>query len=86
MRNSYILLCCLFVLLSACREEQPRKLTPKEQLGKLIFFDTALSNPPGQSCATCHTPANGFADTLSRPISEGAVKGLFSNRNSMTIC
>ena len=86
MRNSYILLCCLFVLLSACREEQPHKLTPKEQLGKLIFFDTALSNPPGQSCATCHTPANGFADTLSRPISEGAVKGLFSNRNSMTIC
>ena len=29
-------------------------------LGRLIFFDTNLSEPPGQSCATCHDPAAGW--------------------------
>lgn len=56
----------------------------KELLGKAIFFDESLSEPAGQSCATCHTPEKGFADKYSRIASEGAVKGLFSNRNSMS--
>ncbi len=29
-------------------------LTPQEELGKLLFFDTNLSEPTGQSCAVCH--------------------------------
>lgn len=36
-------------------------LTQLEVIGKRIFFDTSLSNPPGQSCAGCHDPANAFA-------------------------
>ena len=36
-------------------------LTPMEQLGKNLFFDTNLSTPPGQSCASCHDPATAFA-------------------------
>ena len=59
-------------------------LNEKEQLGKLIFFDKNLSEPKGQSCATCHAPERGFADEDSRMVSEGAVKGLFANRNSIT--
>jgi uncharacterized repeat protein (TIGR03803 family) len=35
-------------------------LTPVEQLGRNIFFDSTLSNPPGVSCASCHSPAAGF--------------------------
>ncbi len=35
-------------------------LSPAEQLGKNIFFDSTLSNPPGYACATCHAPATGF--------------------------
>ena len=35
-------------------------LTKKEQLGKFLFFDTNLSEPSGQSCATCHAPEVGF--------------------------
>ncbi len=58
----------------------------KEALGKLIFQDTQLSEPAGQSCATCHTIANGFADRDSRIVSEGAVSGLYSQRNAMTVC
>jgi len=35
-------------------------LTPLEQLGENLFFDTNLSTPQGQSCATCHAPDVGF--------------------------
>src|ERR1700722_1023144 len=30
-------------------------------LGRKIFFDGTLSDPPGTSCASCHDPAHGFA-------------------------
>jgi cytochrome c peroxidase len=59
-------------------------LNENEHLGKLIFFDENLSEPSGQSCATCHTPERGFADKDLRMVSEGAVKGLFANRNAIT--
>src|SRR5947209_2214026 len=36
-------------------------LSPAEQLGKFLFFDATLSNPPGYACATCHAPSTGFA-------------------------
>ena len=35
-------------------------LTPIEDLGKALFFDTNLSTPPGQSCAACHGPDVGY--------------------------
>ncbi len=41
-------------------------LTPVEQLGKFMVFDVTLSNPPGQSCAACHTPETGFVGPSSR--------------------
>ena len=36
------------------------QLTPVEKLGKLMLYDSTLSNPPGYSCATCHVPEAGF--------------------------
>jgi cytochrome c peroxidase len=62
-------------------------LVLKQTLGKNLFFDTNLSTPVGQSCATCHDPATGFADPdvdSSNPVSEGAVAGRFANRNAPT--
>lgn len=35
-------------------------LDPVEQLGKHLFFDKTLSDPAGQSCASCHDPAAGW--------------------------
>jgi len=35
-------------------------LSTLEELGKALFFDTQLSTPPGQSCATCHAPEVGY--------------------------
>jgi cytochrome c peroxidase len=58
----------------------------KIELGKKIFFDTNLSKPGGQSCASCHVPAAGFADPDSGlPVSQGAVPSRFGNRNAQSI-
>ncbi|MFX0201802.1 MAG: cytochrome-c peroxidase [Candidatus Hodarchaeota archaeon] len=48
-------------------------LTPIEQLGKYLFFDTNLSTPPGQSCAACHAPEAGFKGPDSGINNQGAV-------------
>ena len=59
----------------------------KVQLGQVIFNDTNLSEPAGQSCATCHEPIAAFTDPNSSnlvPISEGVVAGRFGNRNAPT--
>ena len=56
-----------------------------EALGSAIFFDTNLSNPPGQSCASCHAESVAFSDPDTHfPTSEGAVAARFGNRNSPT--
>lgn len=34
------------------------------ELGKVLFFDTRLSEKKTQSCATCHNPELGFGDGL----------------------
>lgn len=57
-------------------------LKPVEELGKKLFFDENLSTPPGQSCAGCHDPHNGWTGPTENPggVYEGAVKGRFGNR------
>ena len=54
-------------------------------IGRMIFFDPSLSEPPGQSCASCHSPATGWTGPDSSvnaagAIYEGAVHGRFGNR------
>lgn len=60
-------------------------LNPSQILGKKIFFDSTLSNPIGQSCATCHMPKNGFADPEQLAVSRGANKSMFGTRNAPTV-
>lgn len=50
------------------------KHTEKAALGNILFNDSSLSNPPGQSCATCHRPDMAFSD--GKVVSEGANKAL----------
>lgn len=70
----------------SCGHPHHRAHAEREALGRLLFHDETLSEPAGQSCATCHTASKGFADVEARHVSEGAVKGLFSQRNAMTVC
>lgn len=58
-------------------------LSPIETLGEFLYFDEDLSEPAGQSCASCHHPDFGFDDPDSDlPVSEGVIAGLFGGRNS----
>src|SRR5512139_383222 len=66
-----------------------QELTSQEQLGKHLFFDTNLSDPPGQACAVCHGPAVGWtgpdeAINAAGAVYEGAVAGRFGNRKPPT--
>jgi len=68
--------------------EKP-SLSPKEQLGKHLFFDAKLSVPEGQSCASCHAPEVGFTGpheeiNKAGAAYEGATKGRFGNRKPPT--
>ena len=77
------------LLLGCASDEQAQDNTPPtvdlSELGRLLFFDENLSTPAGQSCASCHDPAAGFADPdKNSPTSEGVNAGLFGNRNTPT--
>ena len=54
----------------------------KVELGRKLFFDTRLSANGIVSCATCHDPKFGFAD--SKPVAEG-IDGRRGVRNTPTI-
>lgn len=75
----------VFVLLTASAGIVTAQLSPEEELGKKLFFDTDLSTPPGQSCAACHDPAVGYTGPDSNinnrsAVYEGAFDGRFGNR------
>ncbi len=65
----------LLVVAEASTQET---LTEQEELGKNLFFDTNLSDPPGQACADCHGPNVGYtgpdqAINAAGAVYEGAV-------------
>ena len=45
---------------AAVRSDDEKALTDAQLLGKRIFEDTNLSEPRGQSCASCHAPKHAF--------------------------
>ena len=54
-------------------------------VGKILFFDSNLSEPPGQSCAACHGPDVGFTGpdediNIGQVVYPGAVSSLAGNR------
>ncbi|MEI7508293.1 MAG: cytochrome c peroxidase [Flavobacterium sp.] len=78
----------LVILSSSCTKYDNDYVTiPNEKidLGKAIFFDTNLSNPIGQACASCHAPEKAFSDPTNSAISQGAVLTAFGNRNAPSL-
>jgi len=62
-------------------------LSPRQLLGKRLFEDTALSEPAGQSCASCHDPEHAFAGNNGSTISAvalGSRADQHGNRNVPT--
>jgi cytochrome c peroxidase len=90
----FVMIFLAFFLIQNCKKIQEESgdigtfsssLSPVEEIGKRLFFDPALSNPPGQACSFCHGPEVGFTGPLEDingqgAAYEGAVKGRFGNR------
>lgn len=55
-----LFVCAMAAMLAAASPATATELSPIEDLGKKLFFDASLSNPPGQSCAACHAPETGW--------------------------
>lgn len=53
------------------------------ELGRLLFFDPALSANNLRACASCHQPGKAFTDGL--PLSQSFEPGKFLTRNAPTI-
>jgi len=75
------LICSLSISLVASADD----LTPKEELGKAIFFDLSLSINQNQSCASCHDPEWGWTGPDSvinthGAVYEGSIPGRFGDR------
>ena len=49
-------------LTASANTDLPTSDANKAHLGQQLFFDTNLSKNRTQSCASCHSPAQGFAD------------------------
>ena len=88
---TYVMACAAVLLLVAFvgTAAADDSLTPLEELGKALFFDTNLSTPPGQSCAACHAPEVGFvgpdsAINAAGAVYPGAVFTRFGNRKPPT--
>jgi len=70
---------------SGSKQNVDRTLPPKEKLGGLLFNDASLSEPAGQSCASCHESGVAFTDPNKKsPTSQGVNPKLFGNRNTPT--
>jgi cytochrome c peroxidase len=82
-RLSLLVVILIVVLLLFSQGLAKTALTQKEELGGFLYFDENLSQPSGQSCASCHDPDFGFVDPDSHlPVSEGVLPNRFGNRNS----
>lgn len=82
-------LCALAVAVTGCVHDEAALLDEKKaELGRKIFFDSTLSQPTGQSCASCHSPSAGFAapaGIMTAGIAHGADATKFAKRNSPSI-
>jgi len=95
MKKVFSFLLCFLLVFASLQlsqiqgESDENSLTPVELLGKSLFFDTNMSTPSGQSCASCHAPETGFTGPESDinahgAVYHGAVVTLFGNRHAPT--
>ena len=78
MKIPHLIITLLICLLAA------NATANKVALGKLIFEDQNLSQPTGQSCASCHQSNQFYADP-GKAVSPGANPLLHGNRNAPSI-
>jgi len=72
MHKWTLVLLAMITVLAAASASWADELTPKEQLGKELFFDK-ISDPGSTSCASCHAPSTGFTGPNPGINNKGAV-------------
>jgi cytochrome c peroxidase len=75
-----------FILSLAAAIDQS-SMTPREQLGLRLFFDSNLSEPAGTACASCHDPRRGFTGNNNTLIgvAQGSRSDQFGTRDAPTL-
>jgi cytochrome c peroxidase len=84
MERKIWILALILLLVMGAGTAVAGQLTPKEQLGQLIFNDEKISINKNQSCAACHGPAVGWTgpdENINKhgTVYEGSVSGRFGN-------
>lgn len=74
---------CVLAMVPSFAAESAREQAELAAVGREIFQDASLSNPPGTSCMSCHQPAAAFADP--RQVSPGAKPGSQGTRNAPSL-
>jgi cytochrome c peroxidase len=66
---------------------QQSGLAARIELGRRLFFDAALSEPAGTSCASCHEPALGYAGVNGSVtgVARGSRAGHFAARSTPSV-
>ncbi|KAB1155686.1 cytochrome-c peroxidase [Flavobacterium luteum] len=89
MKNLLLFLLFILSIISiSCTDDQTSYVSiPSEKIaiGKSIFFDSDLSNPIGQACASCHSPEKAFSDPNNNSITVGANGTSFGSRNAPSL-
>lgn len=80
-KQNALVLFIIAITATACFKSET-KLSPKEELGKKLFFDPRISMDGSISCNSCHNVMNGGSDN--RKVSMG-VNGALGSRNSPTV-
>lgn len=79
----YVLICISLVTLFLAGFSTDNEIPGTEvELGKALFFDPILSSDQSISCASCHKPEHGFADTSAFSI---GVNNKFTTRNTPSV-
>ncbi|MBL4607373.1 MAG: c-type cytochrome [Pseudomonadales bacterium] len=85
-RKGQLLKKARYTAISKLPEKLVSTARKEKLLGKALFFDENLSEPAGQSCASCHSPKFAFTDPDKQPaVSAGAHPDRFVSRNSPTV-
>lgn len=83
-----ILLLVAFVIAAACVASIETTIIPPTnpvELGKMLFFDKALSKDYTISCASCHIPEFAFADTARFSLGVRNQRGVRNTPSSMNM-
>ena len=89
MKHVLFLTCLILAVCSVNVTLSAAELTPSEELGKALYFDTSLSSPNNMACADCHAEISGFTGpnpgiNLLQAVYPGAVHKRAGNRKPPT--